>query len=381
MRVLVLGCKDYPAFATPWVHSGGMEVYAERMIRSLAGRHDFSLLTAGGTSDAAAHVVALGAARGLRTQPLSLAWRSWLRLRAARPLFDVLNPQTPLSALPALAVRRRYGIPYVVTVHIFGAEPSHAGGRVLASLYSRVESLVFSNAKAIIPTGRRLGEALKKKYPKLAAKISVVTAAGNGVEATAPRDETRARLGVGKSERLLLFLGRLVEENGLKETLEAFAHLRQTRSQLLLVIAGTGDRRAQVLETIRKLNLSNEVRMIGAVRGQAKLDLLAAADVLIRTSRHEVFPEAYVEALSVGTPVAATPAGDTPLMAEDSAAIALLPFGDPRAQAEVIARLLDEPARLESMRAEALDYSRRFTWSRQKDRYASLLESAAGGDA
>ena len=30
MRILVLGCKDYPAFTTPSVHCGGMEVYAER---------------------------------------------------------------------------------------------------------------------------------------------------------------------------------------------------------------------------------------------------------------------------------------------------------------------------------------------------------------
>ena len=381
MRILVLGCKDYPAFTTPWVHSGGMEVYAERMIRSLAGRHDFSLLTAGGRSDEAGHVTALGAARGLRSQPLSLVLRSWARLRSARPEFDVLNPQTPLSALAARTVKRRFGIPYVVTVHIFGSQPAHAGNRILASLYSLVESLVFSNAEAIIPTGRRLGEALKKKYPGIAAKVSVVTAAGQGIREVAPPAETRGRIGIGQSERLLLFLGRLVEENGLKESLEAFAHLRQNRANVRLLIAGTGDQKAQITEKIRKLDLGNEVRMIGAVRGQEKFDLLAAADLVIRSSRHEVFPEAYLEALSVGTPVAATPAGDTPLMADDSSAIELLPFGDPVGQAEVLARLLDDPERLEHMRESALDYSRRFVWDAQKDRYASLLEAAGGGRA
>ncbi|HTL92576.1 MAG TPA: glycosyltransferase family 4 protein, partial [Steroidobacteraceae bacterium] len=350
-------------------------------IHSLSSKYRFSLLTAGGRSDEHADVTALGAARGLRTQPLSLLLRSWARLWSTRPEFDVLNPQTPLSALAARMVKRKFGIPYVVTVHIFGAEPAHAGGRLQASAYSRVESLVFSNADAIIPTGRRLGEALKRKYPGIAAKVSVVTAAGQGVREVAPRDETRLRFGIEKHEQLLLFLGRLVEENGLEETLEAFVHLKQNRAGLRMLIAGTGNQQAQVAEKIRELNVSNEVRMIGAMRGQTKLDLLAAADLMVRSSRHEVFPEAYLESFSVGTPVAATPAGDTSLMAEDSQAIELLPIGDPAGQAAVISRLLDDPARLARMRESALDYSRRFVWDAQKDRYASLLEAAGGGRA
>ncbi len=381
MKILVLGCKDYPAFSTPWVHSGGMEVYAERMIRSLADRHRFSLLTVGGASDRAADVVPLGGASGLRTQPISLTARSWRRLRASRPDADLLNPQTPLSALAARMVKRRYGIPYVVTVHIFGAEPAHAGGRLSAFLYSFVESLVFSEAKAIIPTGRRLGEAIKKNYPRFATKVSVVTAAGEGVRKTAPRSETRRRFEIGKDERLLLFLGRLVEENRIEETVEAFARLRQDRPDVRMLIAGTGDRQMKISEAIRTLDLGGEVRMIGAVRGQEKLDLLAASDAMVRTSRHEVFPEAYLEALSVGTPVLATPAGDTPLMADDSNAIALLPFADPAGQAAVMAGVLDDAARLAQMRAAALDYARRFVWDSQKEHYASLLEAAVGGRA
>ena len=123
------------------------------------------------------------------------------------------------------------------------------------------------------------------------------------------------------------------------------------------------------------------IRMVGAVRGQEKLDLMAAADLMVRTSTHEVFPEAYIEALSVGTPVAATPAGDTPDLAEDSKAIALVPFGNPRGQAAVIAELFGDRARLDRMRVAALDYSRRFRWDVQKERYWDVLRSAAGASA
>jgi glycosyltransferase involved in cell wall biosynthesis len=378
VRVLILGCKDYPAFATPAVHSGGMEVYAERMVRSLADRVRFTLLTVGGHSDEAATVRPLGGARGLRTQPVSLLARSLVALRS-RPDADVLNPQTPLAGLGAWWANRRFGIPYVVTVHIFAADPSHTGGDALARLYDRVERLVYSRAAAIVPTGRRLAAALAARHPSAASRIRVVTAAGGGVVETAPRAETRARFGISEALPCLLFLGRIVEENVLTELVTAFRRVRDGGLEAMLLIAGSGNREAEVEEKIRALGVQDAVRWLGPLRGAEKFDVLAAADVMVRTSRHEVFPEAYLEALSVGTPVAATPAGDTPDLADDSGAIALLPFGDPEGQARILAELLADRARLTSMRDRALDHSRRVTWERRKEDYFRVLADAAGG--
>ncbi len=380
MKILVLGCKDYPAFTTPSVHSGGMEVYTERMIRSLAERARFTLLTVGGRSDSAATVVPLGATSGLRTQPLTLMARSWSHVRSARPDADLLNPQTPLAGLVARMAKRRFNIPYVVTVHIFGSDPAHAGSRLNALAYSYVERLVFSDAASIIPTGRRLGAALAQRYEGIGSKICVITAAADGVKETRRREVTRARLGVGCEAPLLLFLGRIVEENGIEDLMTAFARVCETRASACLVIAGTGDREEHVRSRIRSLGMGGAdgaIRLIGAVRGQEKLDLLAAADLMVRTSTHEVFPEAYLEALSVGTPVAATPVGDTPELAEESQAIELLPLGDPEGQAAALGALLDDRARRERMRAAALDYSARFRWETQKERYWNALTAAA----
>jgi glycogen synthase len=381
VRILVLGCKDYPAFTTPWVHSGGMEVYTERMVRSLATRALFTLYTAGGRSDDAARVIPLGGFGGLRTQPVSLLLRSLTRLRSSGRDFDLLNPQTPLAALAARMAKRRWGIPYVVTVHVFGADPAHAGGRASAWAYSRVEQLVFSEAGAIIPTGRALAAALENRYQGTKEKISVVTAAGDGRKHTAPRDVTRARLGITERHHLLLFLGRLVDENGIDDLLAAMSFLGHNHPNLQLMIAGAGTREREIAARIRRGGLDEVVRMIGPVRGQEKLDLLAAADLMVRASRHEVFPEAYLEALSVGTPVAATAAGDTADLAAESGAIELLPSADPRGQAETIGSLLDDTERRTQMRARALEYSERVQWAQQRERYWAVLQRVAGGRA
>ncbi len=377
----MVGCKDYPAFSTPWVHSGGMEVYTERMVRSLAGRAEFTLYTAAGASDAAARVVPLGAARGVRTQPLSLVLRSWRKCARGGGGFQLLNPQTPLAGLVARMAKRRFGIPYVVTVHVFGTDRAHAGGRLAAAAYGRVQEVVFSEAAAIIPTGRRLADDLSRLHPEIRSRVRAVTAAGSGVSAAAERDVTRAHLGIGPTVPCLLFLGRIVRENGLLDLLGAMAQLKKGFPDVKLLIAGGGDGEADVERCIRFLQLESAVTRLGPVRGQEKVDLLAAADLLVRTSRHEVFPEAYLEALSVGTPVAATPAGDTEHLAHESGAVALLPFGDPPGQARVIDGLLRAPETLARMRAGALDYCARERWEGRKEAYWDCLAQAAGAAA
>ncbi len=377
----MVGCKDYPAFSTPWVHSGGMEVYAERMVRSLADRAEFTLYTAAGASDAAARVVPLGAARGIRTQPLSLVLRSWMKCAREGGGFELLNAQTPLAGLVARMAKRRFGIPYVVTVHVFGSDRAHAGGRLAAAAYGRVQEVVFSEAAAIIPTGRKLADDLSRRHPAVRSRVRVVTAAGSGVSAAAERGVTRARLGIGPTIPCLVFLGRIVRENGLPDLLEAVAHLKKGFPDAKLLIAGGGDSEAEVAERIRFLQLESVVTRLGPVRGQEKLDLLAAADLLVRTSRHEVFPEAYLEALSVGTPVAATPAGDTEYLARESGAVALLPFGDPLGQSRVIDGLLRAPETIARMRVGALDYSARERWEGRKEAYWDCLVEAAGASA
>jgi len=65
-------------------------------------------------------------------------------------------------------------------------------------------------------------------------------------------------------------------------------------------------------------------------------------------------------------------------LAEASQAIELLPLGDPERQAALLGALLDDRPRRERMRVAALEYSGRFRWDVQKERYWDVLASAAG---
>ena len=115
--------------------------------------------------------------------------------------------------------------------------------------------------------------------------------------------------------------------------------------------------------------------MIGPVLGDIKNQLIKRADLMIRTSYHEVFPITYLEAMSFGTPVIATPVGDVPYLAKISGAIELVPVNDPEKIADSVARLKASPAQLQKMSESGIKFIESISWEKQADKFQRVLES------
>lgn len=116
------------------------------------------------------------------------------------------------------------------------------------------------------------------------------------------RERGRARFGLGRTTAL--FLSRLVPVKGLPLLYSALP------PALDLVVAGDGPMRA-AWEWVAPPN----VRFVGEVRGEARRDLMAAADFLVVPSvrlddgREEGTPTVLREALAIGLPIVATRTG------------------------------------------------------------------------
>lgn len=109
-----------------------------------------------------------------------------------------------------------------------------------------------------------------------------------------------------RNKMRLLFLSRIDPKKGLDLLLTAFAQLRQSCSELVLVIAGDGDATylAELRVLARQLNIADAIIWTGFLTGQAKLAALAAADLFVLPSYSENFGIAVVEAMAAGLPVA-----------------------------------------------------------------------------
>lgn len=119
----------------------------------------------------------------------------------------------------------------------------------------------------------------------------------------------RAAHGLPADARILLYISRIHRKKGLLTLVEAFARNRRPLDGWVLVAAGPGydpAYLAAVEALIAEQGLSPRVRLVGELRGPARRDALAAAELMALPSISENFGLVVAEALGVGVPVITT---------------------------------------------------------------------------
>lgn len=184
-----------------------------------------------------------------------------------------------------------------------------------------IERMVMARAAGWIAFGESVREALKDR-PGYAGRPSRVISPGVDVEAFHPdasaRARTRKRLGFGDEAFVGAFVGRFVEQKGIRTLIEALALAR--RPWCLLFVGG-GPLTSEI-EQARSRHPSR-VRLATDVPHDDVPAWLAAADVLCAPSRttprwREQFGRMLIEAMACGLPVVASPSGEIPHVVSDA---------------------------------------------------------------
>ena len=255
---------------------------------------------------------------------LSRPLNGWLCARAIQGEIENSRPDVILSywlypdAYGALAVARRLKLPLVA-----GARGSDLRARDPIS--RRMARKVVREADRLLVVSRDLERIATTRDGARADKVRVIP---NGCDSQIfrlrDRLAARSELGVAPEATLLLFVGRLVPEKGLRELLEAMAILRRSREGIRLAIVGDGPMRAEIGAKIRD-TMSNNAALLGAMDPLSVANWMTAADVVVLPSYSEGYPNVLVEALACGRPFVATPVGGIIEIADDSCSILVRP--------------------------------------------------------
>ena len=224
-------------------------------------------------------------------------------LRRGAGDFDVAHLHACHNLLTAIAARvlASTGVPYVVTPNGTAApiERRIAAKRLFAATAGRTLLPGAARVLAVSEAERRTFDALGV----LPGRQRVVPNPVDVHEFDRPPDPeaARRRLGVGDGP-LVAFLGQLTPRKGADLLVRAFARVRTPGARL--VVAGNDmGAGADVDAAMRAPAVAGRVIRAGLLRGAARLDLLAAADVVVYASRDEAFGLVPLEALLAGTPV------------------------------------------------------------------------------
>jgi glycosyltransferase involved in cell wall biosynthesis len=168
-----------------------------------------------------------------------------------------------------------------------------------------------------------------------------------GIRVSDLRARTRAELGIGPEQPVLVCVANLRPVKNQALLLEALAASRASVPGLLLLLVGDGPSREDLERRSRALDLDGQVRFLG-VRPDG-WQFHAAADISVLSSVTEGFPNALVEAHALGIPVIATAVGGVPEIVEDQKTGLLVPEGDAPALTAALVSLLGDAARRRAM--------------------------------
>ena len=315
--------------------------------------------------------------------------------RRARESGLEVTPSSPrFEADPAavLGLRRRLLQSRIDIVH---AHTGHAVGLGALAILGTGVKLVVSR-RVDFPLRQNLGT--RWKYRRAAAIIAisravadVLTRSGvareriavvpDGVDThrvIAPTPpETLASLGVSPGAPLVVQVAQLVPHKDPLNFVHAVAAARDRVPSLQALLVGDGPLRAEVAEAIRALHLEGSLHATGY--RQDPDALLAAADVVVLSSREEGMGSVLLDALFLGKAVAATRAGGIPEVIQHGITGLLAPVNDASALGEQIALLIEDRALALRLANAARARAQDFSIERLTDRTVAVYERVLSG--
>lgn len=261
---------------------------------------------------------------------------NWMRARSATHLHAHFGTN---PAAVALLARTLGGPPFSFTVH----GPEEFDKPEFLKLRGKVAGCAF--VVAISSYGR--SQIFRWIDPSEWPKVHTVHCGidpGLHVGATGPTDHA-ARI---------VCVGRLCEQKGQMILLKAVRELIDMAVPVELVLAGDGEMREALEQTIVRLGLTSCVRITGWLSGERVREEILAARALVLPSFAEGLPVVLMEAMASGRPVISTYVAGIPELVIDGVNGWLVPAGDDAALTEALKKCLSaSPALLASMGAAA----------------------------
>jgi phosphatidyl-myo-inositol dimannoside synthase len=316
----------------------------------------------------------------LKIPPLLIAELWAVLANVLRRDIDVVHshwilPQGLMAGIAAAASRT----PHITTIH---------GGDVFAlrgAFFARLKALAMRLAQVTTANSTATRDAALALGAAAARTVRIPMGASGP-----PPDNARAAARVRGAFRhgggpLLVFVGRLIEEKGVGDVLEAVAMIAAKHPDVRTLLVGDGQEREELQRLAARLGIAERVTFTGWVDSAEVPAYLAAADVFVGPSKRspQGWEEAqgltFVEAMLCGVPVIATNSGGISDVVQHEITGLVVPQADPASIAMAVERLIGDEKLRTRLTASAAKYARtEYTRAITAQRFSALYESVRG---
>lgn len=174
-----------------------------------------------------------------------------------------------------------------------------------------------------------------------------------------------------EGEAILMHTSNFRKVKRIEDTIQVLKRIRE-RKKAILVLVGDGPERPRLESLARKEGLQSCVRFLG--KQEAVEELLSIADIFLLPSENESFGLAALEAMACEVPVISSNVGGLPEVNIHGKTGYLCEVGDVDCMAEYALDLLEDQAKFESYRKNALVHARKFSLDKILVKYEAYYE-------
>jgi sugar transferase (PEP-CTERM/EpsH1 system associated) len=364
--------------------TGGMERILVSLINATADRYRHAVITLCGFGPLRAEIEnTASACLSLDKRP-GKDWRCYVRLwRALRRLKPDLVQTYNIGTLDLAPMVKLAGVRRLVHAE-HGRDAADPNGE--NPRYRRMRRWMAPFIDRYVAVSEDLQHWLTERAGIQAYKVAYIA---NGIDVAA----FDVRHAASRSRRLLadlappgsVLIGNVARLDKVKDQaslLAAFALVRAEAGDTpcRLIIAGEGGQRTALQQQIDRLDLQQNVRLLGDRDDVAAL--LAECDVFVLSSIAEGMPVTLMEAMAAGLPVVATDVGGVASVVDDGVTGTLTPPSDPRALANALkSYVTDEILRRRHGAAGRARASAHFSLRAMVGGYVSLYDALLSGRA
>ncbi|MBT6047451.1 MAG: glycosyltransferase [Candidatus Scalindua sp.] len=227
-------------------------------------------------------------------------------IRQIQPdIFHIEEEHYSLVTFQAIRLARKYNIKclFVTWQNIYKEYPFP---------FSWMEKYNLKNADYAIAGNKNISNTLKRKgFDK--ERISLIPL-GTDTLLFSKNDPTELRSRLHLESFTIGYLGRLIEDKGVLDLLEA---LSQIKSNFNLLMIGSGKLKNKIDSIGKRLGISEQIRLIDSVPSSQVPDYLNCMDCIVLPSRttkkwKEQFGRVLTEAMSCEVPVIGSDSGEIP---------------------------------------------------------------------
>jgi glycosyltransferase involved in cell wall biosynthesis len=295
---------------------------------------------------------------------------------------DIVHSHTPKAGLLGMMAAKICSIP--VRLHTVAGMPLMEATGITSKILRCTEKVTYASATKVYPNSFRLKEYMTSQFSQYTTKFSIIgEGSSNGINtdyfsksSVASSEVAQVSDGLNLLENAIVFIfvGRLVEDKGIHELVEAFLSLPE--QAVLLLVGAFEDEREPVSAAIKREILQHP-RIKHAGFQKDIRPFLALSDIFVFPSYREGFPNVVLQAAAMELPCIVSDINGCNEIIKEGFNGRLIPTKQKEALREAMLELLlNEDKRIamaKNARPTVLEkYDQNYVWGKILEEYRSF---------